>query len=256
MDTVYDSRSPMLRRAPSLTDQVKTHIKDLILQGEYPDGRIPAEMELAEALGVSRTTVRDALSRLEMEGTISRRQGAGTFVNDPVLQIHSRLEEIWGYEAMLEAHGFTPSTRIIETLQIDAGDSPYDAATAADLQLAPDEPLLLVTKLFLENDAPVILARNSVPQHLIAEPYTNDDLARPLYEFLERFSRRRLAYYVTDIVPLAADAITAGLLKIEPGTPLVSFDEIGYDDTNAPIVKAHSYFRDDLLRLRLLRRRV
>ncbi len=61
---------------------------------------------------------------------------------------------------------------------------------------------------------------------------------------------------MTDIVPLAADTITAELLKIDPGTPLVSFDEIGYDDGNLPIVKAHSYFRDDLLRLRLLRRRV
>lgn len=246
----------MLRRAPSLTDQVKTHIKELILQGEFAGGRIPPEMELAEVLGVSRTTIRDALSRLEMEGTISRRQGAGTFVNNPVLQIHSRLEEIWGYEAMLEAHGFTPSTRLIETLRVAAGDSPYDAATAADLQLAPDEPLLLVTKLFLENDAPVILTRNSIPQRLISEPYQPDDLGRPLYEFLEQFSRQRLAYYVTDIVPLAADAITAGLLKVDPGTPLVSFDEIGYDDGNEPIVKAHSYFRDDLLRLRLLRRRV
>ncbi len=72
----------MLRRAPSLTDQVKNHIKEMIVQGDFADGRIPPEMELAEALGVSRTTVRDALSRLEMEGTISRRQGAGTFVNE------------------------------------------------------------------------------------------------------------------------------------------------------------------------------
>jgi GntR family transcriptional regulator len=246
----------MLRRAPSLTDQVKTHLKDMIVQGDFPGGRIPAEMELAEALGVSRTTIRDALSRLEMEGTISRRQGAGTFVNNPVLQIHSRLEEIWGYAAMLEAHGFTPSTRLIETLHVAAGDSPYDAATAVDLQLAPGEPLLLVTKLFLENDAPVILTRNSIPERFIVEPYTPDDLARPLYEFLDQFSRRRLAYYVTDIVPLAADAATAELLKIDSGTPLVSFDETGYDDANEPIVKAHSYFRDDLLRLRLLRRRV
>ena len=246
----------MLRRAPSLTDQVKSHIKDLILQGEFPGGRIPPEMELAEALGVSRTTVRDALSRLEMEGTISRRQGAGTFVNDPVLQIRSRLDEIWGYSAMLEAHGFTPSTRIIETRQVEAAASPYEAHTAEDLQLSDEEPLLLVTKLFLENDAPVILTRNSLPLRLLPEPYTRDDLARPLYEFLELFTRHRLAYYVTDIVPVAADAETAELLKVTPGTPLVSFDEIGYNDNNEPIVKAHSYFRDDLLRLRLLRRRV
>lgn len=246
----------MLRRAPSLTDQVKTHIKDLIIQGEFADGRIPPEMELAELLGVSRTTIRDALGRLEMEGTISRKQGVGTFINDPVLQIHSRLEEIWGYEAMLEAHGFTPSTKIIEAVQVQAGSSPVDSITAADLQLAPDEPLLLVTRLFLENEIPVILTRNSIPNRLLGESYTADDLARPLYEFLELFTRQRLAYYVTDIVPLVADELIAGLLKIEPGTPLVSFDEVGYNDNNEPIVKAHSYFRDDLLRLRLLRRRV
>ena len=52
----------MLRRAPSLTDQVKNHLKDMIIRGEFSDGRVPPEMELAEALGVSRTTIRDALS--------------------------------------------------------------------------------------------------------------------------------------------------------------------------------------------------
>ncbi len=241
----------MLKRAPSLTDQVKNHIKEMILQGEFADGRVPPEIELAEAMGVSRTTVRDALGRLEMEGAISRKQGAGTFVNAPVLQIRSRLEEIWGYAAMLEAHGFTPSTQLIS-----AHSSPIDERTADDLQLASGEPLLRLTKLFLENDAPVILTRNSIPERLLTESYTEQDLSRPLYEFLEQFTRQRLAYYVTDIVPIIADDEMAGLLKIQPGAPLVSFDEIGYNDNNEPIVKAHSYFRDDLLRLRLLRRRV
>ncbi len=51
------------------------------------DGRIPSESDLADELGVSRTTIRDALSRLEIEGTVYRRQGSGTFVNEPGLQI-------------------------------------------------------------------------------------------------------------------------------------------------------------------------
>ena len=61
---------------------------------------------------------------------------------------------------------------------------------------------------------------------------------------------------MTDIVPVVAQGETAVLLQIAPGTPLVSFDETGYNEANEPIVKAYSYFRDDLLRLRLLRRRV
>lgn len=246
----------MLRRAPSLTDQTKSHIKDLIISGGFPDGRIPAETELAESLGVSRTTVRDALSRLEMEGTISRRQGAGTFVNNPVLQIRSRLEEVWGYAAMLEAHGFAPSVRLIDSVETTADAEPVDAGTAEDLGLAPDAPVLLVKKLFLEDNIPVILAVNAIPLGFLTDSYERDDLTLPVYEFLERYTRQRLAYYVTDIVPLAATGEMADLLQITPGTPLVSFEETGYNDLNEPIIKAHSYFRDDLLRLRLLRRRV
>ena len=48
----------------------------------------------------------------------------------------------------------------------------------------------------------------------------------------------------------------ATLVMLAPGTTLVWFDETGYNEANEPIVKAYSYFRDDLLRLRLLRRRV
>jgi GntR family transcriptional regulator len=246
----------MLRRTPSLTEQVKSHIKDLIIQGGFPDGRIPPEIELAEALGVSRTTVRDALSRLEMEGAVSRRQGAGTFVNDPVLQIRSRLEEIWSYEAMLQAHGFTPSTRVLESQVVEVGDPGVSQAIIADLALSPGEQLLVVRKLFLEDDAPVILAHNYLPLRLTPEPYAPEDLGLPVYEFLERFGRQRLAYYLSEIIPLAAAAEVATTLQIRPGAPLISFDETGYNDDNEPILKAFSYFRDDLLRFRLLRRRV
>jgi DNA-binding GntR family transcriptional regulator len=48
----------------------------------------------------------------------------------------------------------------------------------------------------------------------------------------------------------------ANYLQLAAGTPLIKFDETGYNEDNEPILKAYSYFRDDLLRLRLLRRRV
>ena len=60
----------MIKRSPSLTDQVKTHIKQQILINTYEDDRIPSETDLAMELGVSRTTIRDALSRLENEGVV------------------------------------------------------------------------------------------------------------------------------------------------------------------------------------------
>ena len=103
----------MITRSPSLTDQVKAHLKERIVSGAFEEGRIPSETELATELGVSRTTIRDALSRLENEGSIYRKQGAGTFVNEPGLQIKSRLEEMWSYEEVLRDHGYTPSIRVV-----------------------------------------------------------------------------------------------------------------------------------------------
>ena len=62
----------MLQRGPTLTEQVKSHLKQRIACAAFEGGRIPSETDLADELKVSRTTIRDALSRLEAEGVIPR----------------------------------------------------------------------------------------------------------------------------------------------------------------------------------------
>jgi GntR family transcriptional regulator len=241
----------MLKRSPSLTDQAKATIKQRILDDQFEDDRIPSETDLADELGVSRTTIRDALSRLENEGVIFRRQGAGTFVNRPGLQIKSRLEEIWSYEAVLRDHDYTPSTRILDVRTEAAGTK-----VAHDLMLPPNEPIIVIEKLFLEDDKPVILTRNFIPEKLIDEGYSKEDLTVPVFEFMAQFGRQYLSYYLSDIVPVIATGTLAQTLHLPVPTALISFEEIGYNEENEPILKAYSYFRDDLLRLRLIRRHV
>jgi GntR family transcriptional regulator len=241
----------MLKRNPSLTDQARAAIKERIVADEFDDGRIPSETDLAGELGVSRTTIRDALSRLENEGVILRKQGAGTFVNGPGLQINSRLEEIWSYEAVLQDHGYTPSTRIL-----DVRVGPAGAQLAGDLNLSPEETVVVVEKLILEDEEPVILARNHIPEQLINRPYTADDLTAPVFEFLGEFGGQRLSYYLSDIVPVLATGFLAERLSVPSPTALLSFEEVGYNEDSEPILKAQSYFRDDLLRLKLIRRNV
>lgn len=219
------------------------------MNAEFEAGRIPSETDLANELGVSRTTIRDALSRLELEGVIYRKQGAGTFINEAGLQLKTRMEEIWGYETMLEAHGYTPSTRIT-----GVDEQPADPKTAQELGLAPGGSLLVVQKLFLADEQPVIFTINHLPVDLIKLPYTRADFNMPMYYFLPEFCQQHLTYYLSEIVPLNVSAELAGILHVQPNKPLISFDEIGYNQDNLPILKAYSYFRDDLLRLRLIRR--
>ena len=240
----------MLKRSPSLTEQAKAYIKERIINAEFDEGRIPSEMDLADALGVSRTTIRDALSRLEQEGAIFRKQGAGTFVNDAGLQIKTRLEDIWTYEGMLRAHGYTPTTHIFSI-----EEQPADTDVAATLDLKPGDNILVVKKLFRADNSPVTLTVNHIPAAIVNRPYVKNDFHQPIYKFLSDFCGQHLTYYLSEIVPLIAPKWLADTLELpKPRSPLLAFDEIGYNQDNEPVIKACSYFRDDLLRLRLIRR--
>ena len=65
----------------SLHVQLHNQLRQLIISGRWKYGeRIPTEMQLSRHLDISRTTVRIALQRLEVEGLIKRRAGRGTFV--------------------------------------------------------------------------------------------------------------------------------------------------------------------------------
>lgn len=64
--------------------QIADQLAQLIANGEFPSGaRLPAERELAVSLGVSRTSVREAIISLEMSGLVEVRVGTGIFVTTP-----------------------------------------------------------------------------------------------------------------------------------------------------------------------------
>jgi DNA-binding FadR family transcriptional regulator len=63
---------------------IADQLRELIAGGEYPVGaRLPAERELADALGVSRPSVREALIALEVEGRVRISVGSGVYVTEP-----------------------------------------------------------------------------------------------------------------------------------------------------------------------------
>lgn len=65
----------------SLQDVVQERLKELIITRKLPPGsQLPAEPDLAEKFGVSRTTIREVITSLGAQGLVVRRQGYGTFV--------------------------------------------------------------------------------------------------------------------------------------------------------------------------------
>lgn len=88
-----------LDRPPSLTSRVEQLLRQAIVEGQFADGRLPTEIELAQQFGVSRETVRLAAHNLQKEGLLFKIRRKGTFLEPPSLpeRIDIRAPGILGY---------------------------------------------------------------------------------------------------------------------------------------------------------------
>ena len=105
---------------------IAARLRQAILDGKYADGeRLPAERDLARHFDASRSTVREALRRLEEMHLVSRRIGSGTFVN---------------YKPALDESNIAEVTSPIELIEVRLAIEPQMArlvvinATARDLE--------------------------------------------------------------------------------------------------------------------------
>jgi GntR family transcriptional repressor for pyruvate dehydrogenase complex len=69
-------------RRNKVHEEVAKQLEQMILNKLQPGDKLPAERELVELLGVSRSSVRDAIRKLELLGLVEPRQGAGTVVRE------------------------------------------------------------------------------------------------------------------------------------------------------------------------------
>ncbi len=84
MQTVSSTPKPTFAavRRDKVYDQVARKLEQFIRENLKPGDKLPSERELAQSCKVSRSSIRDAIRRLELLGLVEPRQGAGTIVRD------------------------------------------------------------------------------------------------------------------------------------------------------------------------------
>ena len=234
----------------SKVEQVTSYMRSLINKRTFENGRLPSEPDLARLLGASRATVRQALSSLAMEGLVVRRHGAGTFVNEYILNIPTRLEEVWDFAEMIRGSGYSPGVRHLE---LSLGPGP--AAAAQKLGLDPESAELLTTaNIFLADDVPVIYCIDIIPAGLVNQAYRDEELHGPVYSFLERRCGQRLDHNIAELLPVVADDRLSKLLQCPVGSPLHYFEEIGFNGDGMPIIYSEEYYRPEYFSFHIIRK--
>lgn len=110
------------KHSGSLTEQVVTHVTALIENGSLlPGAKLPPESEIVRQEGVSRTVVREAISKLQAAGLIETRHGVGSFVR----------EQTNGDGLRLKRRSVNTPVDILAVLEIRIGVETEAAAMAA-----------------------------------------------------------------------------------------------------------------------------
>ena len=143
-------------RLPSKTSggaaAIAVQLQQAILEGSYHFGeRLPAERELAEHFGASRSTVREALKRLEERQLVTRRVGSGTFVNHGSILEGADIAEVTSPLELIEVRlALEPRIAGLAAVKATAKDLQGIERVLSDLEASgpdresfslPDEPL-------------------------------------------------------------------------------------------------------------------
>ncbi len=208
---------------------VERALRQLVAAAE-PGSLLPPELELAAELGVSRTTVRQAMQRLVAAGMLRRTAGRGTEVIDR--HIDTQLD-FTPFARALEASGHD-----VKTAEASVVQRIVDDEEAAALELPAGTEVKELRRLRLVDDVPFALLRTV----LLPRVPLPDDLSGSLYEFLDRAGVHLTR--LNDIVSsIGAPAVVARALEVRPGAPVLVIRRVARDDAGDPIEFTRTYLR-------------
>lgn len=229
---IVDRSSPV-----PLYFQVAEQFEAAILAGQIrPGDRIDNEVSLAQELGLSRPTMRQAIQLLVDKGMLVRKRGVGTQVVHG--KVRRSLELTSLYDDLVQA-GEKPRTEILE---LDR--QPADQDVASELQVELGDVVWSLERLRYIGDEPLALMRNYLPLGVL-------DLAAVDLETCGLYASLRSAGVLMRVAKQRigarrATAAEATLLEERRGSPLLTMRRTAYDNAGRAVEFGRHVYRPDL----------
>ena len=217
--------------------QLKQNVRAEIERGVYgPGDRLPSETEMIQRYGVSRITVRQALSELESEKIVVRRHGKGTFVAEH--NIEQELVRLTDFVEDMELAGLAPSSQICSIKRESA-----NTAVMKALNISTEEEVIRIERLRLADGMPIAYEIDYLPYPRAAKVYERamEVAEGSLYALM---SSEGLSPYIAEQLLKGDRASTAEaeLLRVEPNEPGIRFTATIFDSTGAPVACTESFY--------------
>ncbi len=221
----------------------------LIEEGRFKAGeRLPSEPVLAHDLGISRSTLREALRVFEEEGIISRRPGVGTFILDHPPVIKSGLERLESLDSLARKAGLEAGTE-----ELVFGAEKADDVLADKLQVAVGEDLVSVSRIKTTAERPIAYMYDLVREKVVSlEEMRQDFRGSVLDTFLSK--KLPVIYARSNITPARASRFLARKLRIPFKTPVLLLEETLYLKSGEIVSYSLNYFVREFFKFHVIRR--
>ncbi|MHB8296046.1 MAG: GntR family transcriptional regulator [Acidimicrobiales bacterium] len=228
---VIDRNSPV-----PLYFQVAGHLGATIESGDLAPGDfLPAEIDLAQRLSISRPTLRQAIDRLVDQGLVVRKRGIGTVVMPR--PVH-RPMELTSLHDDLAAAGRQPMTKVLKLETVAA-----NTEAAAALGVSTDDQVVYIERIRHADGAPLGLMHNYLPGGLVTLDVST--LERDgLYSVL-RASGVEPQIAKQTVGARAASRTEARLLEASPGLALLTIQRIAFDASGRVVEYGEHAYRAD-----------
>ncbi|MEV4513456.1 GntR family transcriptional regulator [Dactylosporangium sp. NPDC049525] len=198
---------------------------------------LPPERDLAARFRVARSTVRQAISELVIEGRLAAQRGRGTFVARPKL-IHPL--SLASYTESLRAMGYEPSRTVVAVEEARADDE-----LAAALEIEPGAPVIRLERVLLADGDPLGLEITELPAERYPTLLDVLDPSGSLYRCMQDELGVVWAEATERIETALASPREALLLQTNPALPMLLMQRISRDPSGTPIERVRSLYRGD-----------
>lgn len=219
--------------------EIKEAIRQSISDGEYAISQaLPSENTLTRKFGVSRVTVRHALSELQKERLIFSRHGKGHFVARPI--VVQSLSRLLGLGETAESRGFRIRSEVLSAKVVKA-----HADIAAGLQVASGTDVFEIKRLRFMNDKPLSLDLSYFPAEIGQRLADCDLVNTDVFVLLERELDIELGLADIKIRLSPAPDDVASALETETGDATLHITRLTSTTDGDPVDFEYIYGRGD-----------